>query len=121
MREKTCCFTGHREILGSEGAVKARLMIILEDLIRQGYRYFGAGGARGFDTLAAKTVLELKEKYRDIHLILVLPFYNQYEAETGWSTAEIEAFHRLKEKASNVVLFCGRKGKFVLPYRKMKE
>lgn len=103
MREKTCCFTGHREMLESEGAVKVRLMVILEELIHQGYRYFGAGGARGFDSLAAKTVLELKERYRDIHLILVLPFHNQYEAETGWSMAEIEEYHRLKEKASKVV------------------
>ena len=103
MREKTCCFTGHREILESEGTVKARLMGILEELIYQGYRYFGAGGARGFDSLAARTVLELKERYRDIHLILVLPFHNQYEAETGWSMAEIEEYHRLKEEASKVV------------------
>lgn len=103
MREKTCCFTGHRVILESEGAVKARLMGILEGLIYQGYCYFGAGGARGFDSLAAKTVLEFKEKYKDIHLILVLPFYNQYEAEKGWSTAEIEAYHYLKENASKVV------------------
>ncbi len=102
MREKTCCFTGHREIY-EPAAVEARLSCILETLIQQGYRYFGAGGARGFDALAARTVLGLKEKYHGIHLILVLPFFNQYEAETGWSMAEIEEYKWLKRNASKVV------------------
>ena len=35
--------------------------------IEQGYRYFGAGGALGFDTLAAQTVLELRSEYPDIN------------------------------------------------------
>ena len=102
MKEKTCCFTGHREVY-EPVVVEERLSCILETLIQQGYRYFGAGGARGFDALAARTVLRLKEKYNDIHLILVLPFFNQYVAETGWSMAEIEEYHRLKKEASKVV------------------
>ena len=58
-----------------------RLWIILEDLQliellsreNSGYLYFGAGGALGFDTLAAQTVLDLKKDYPQIKLILVLP------------------------------------------------
>ncbi len=69
----------------------------LENHILQGLSYFGAGGARGFDSLAAEVVIELKEKYPHIHLILVLPFYNQYEKEKGWSVEEIEQYHKLKK------------------------
>ena len=70
MKEKTCCFTGHREIAPSEFAkIKGRIREKIEALIEQGVIYYGAGGARGFDTLAAEAVLELKGKYPQIKLI----------------------------------------------------
>ena len=103
MKDKTACFTGHRELREAPKMIASRLSVILEELIRQGYRYFGAGGARGFDMLAAKTVLKLKKQYPHIHLILVLPFPNQYEAEKNWSIAEILEYHYLKKVASKVV------------------
>lgn len=103
MKEKTACFTGHREIKGDIAHLEEKLALILEQQIQQGYCYFGAGGARGFDALAARTVLRLKEKYPHIHLILVLPFSNQYKHESGWSDVEIEEYHFLKGKASKVV------------------
>ena len=103
MKEKTCCFTGHREIIDDIETLTITLYNILENLILNGYRYFGAGGARGFDNLASSIVLELKKKYPFIHLILVLPFVNQYEHESGWTTKEIELYHFLKTHASKVV------------------
>ncbi len=103
MRDKTCCFTGHREINENIDTLSARLTDMIEKSIKNGYRYFGAGGARGFDTLAGETVLKLKEKYPHIHLILVLPFINQYEHESGWTAEEIEKYHYLKKHASKVV------------------
>ena len=61
MKEKTCCFTGHRKIPSDRYELVAkRLKDEVEELIKQGYTYFGAGGALGFDTLAAQTVLEIK-------------------------------------------------------------
>lgn len=49
-RDRTCCFTGHREIpLLKSVVIKKRLRETLEDLIERGYCYFGAGGALGFD------------------------------------------------------------------------
>ena len=42
----------------------------------------------GFDTLAAKTVLDLKKDYPDIKLILVLPCLNQTR---GWKDADVKA------------------------------
>lgn len=103
MKEKTCCFTGHREIRDNYESLSANLFQIVEDLILNGYRYFGAGGARGFDNLAGSVVLALKKKYPHIHLILVLPFVNQYEHEAGWSTEEIKLYQYLKKHASKVV------------------
>ena len=70
------------------------------EAIEQGYRYFGAGGALGFDTLAAQTVLELKSEYPEIKLILVLPCKNQTR---GWEQADIEEYERIKAAADKVV------------------
>ena len=51
-REETCCFTGHRKIPEEEREQLARrLEATVEELIRAGVRYFGAGGALGFDTI----------------------------------------------------------------------
>lgn len=100
-KSQTVCFTGHREIRHKN--CEKILYSTIENLIKRGYRFFGAGGARGFDSLAAKTILGLKEKYPHIHLILVLPFENQYEHENGWTAAEIEFYHYAKTKASKVV------------------
>ncbi len=99
-RALTACFTGHREIKHEK--CEKILYITVEDLIKKGYRFFGAGGARGFDSLAAKTILELKKTYPHIHLILVLPFDRQYTAEKGWSKAEVEEYEKYKKLASKV-------------------
>ena len=60
-REETCCFTGHRKIPEEEREQLARrLEATVEELIRAGVRYFVAGGALGFDTLAAQTILNIR-------------------------------------------------------------
>ena len=103
MRRETACFTGHRDIpalLADEIAQRTRQAVV--NLIEKGYKYFGAGGARGFDALAAETVLSLREIYPHIHLILVLPFRDQYRHEKGWSQEEIKQYHRLQEGATKV-------------------
>ena len=102
MRDKTCCFTGHRELPKAWGrwklAVKLEKAII--EQIDNGIRFFGAGGALGFDTLAAQTVLKLKKKYPDIKLILVLPCLSQTR---GWATKDVEEYERIKAEANKVV------------------
>lgn len=104
MREKTCCFTGHRVLAEPAEIVEARVLETVEQLIRKGYRYFGAGGARGFDALASEAVLQLKRRYPDIHLILVLPFPEQYQKEGNWTQSEIDQYHSLQKRASKVVV-----------------
>ena len=67
MRNQTCCFSGHRHILKNEyEAIRKRLESELVRLINQGVHYFGAGGALGFDTLAALAVLKLREDFPHI-------------------------------------------------------
>lgn len=102
-REQTVCFTGHREIPEPVEVVEARVAEIAEGLIRQGYRYFYAGGARGFDALAAGVILRLREKYPEVQLKLALPFQDQYRRESGWTEKDIAEYHRLRDAASQVI------------------
>ena len=101
MKNQTVCFTGHRKIPPEQaGALGRQLKSTLIQLINDGYRYFGAGGALGYDTLAAQTVLELKTQYPDVKLILVLPCLSQTR---GWSARDIEIYEDIKSKADKVV------------------
>ena len=84
MKRQTCCFTGHRKIpLNQLEQLTQRLKDAVTACIQEGYLYFGAGGALGFDTLAAKTILELKAKYPEIKL-------GQYRTEKVPNTAECD-------------------------------
>ena len=70
MKEKTCCFTGHRDIpSGAYQLIFKKTEEMVESLIQKGYLYFGAGGALGFDTIASFTVLKLKERYPNVRSI----------------------------------------------------
>lgn len=103
MKVQTCCFTGHRVLSEPAEVIEKRLLDVVEGLIQNSCRYFGAGGARGFDALASEAVLRLKEQYPHIHLILVLPFPEQYRQEGNWSPTEISQYHSLQKRASKVV------------------
>ena len=96
-RGKTCCFTGHRDMpLDELLNIKENLKKVLIYYINQGYVYFGAGGALGFDSLAAMTVLELRDQYPQIKLILVLPCKNQTR---GWPKKDVEKYKWIMEEA----------------------
>lgn len=50
MKFKTCCFTGHRYLPENQRTeIAEKLEKTIVTLIHNGYRYFGAGGALGFD------------------------------------------------------------------------
>ena len=68
--------------------------------INEGYRYLGVGGALGFDTLAAETILKLKNKYPYIKLILVLPCSSQTK---GWNKFDVDRYNYIKIQADKVV------------------
>ena len=101
MKRQTCCFTGHRKIPGDElPQIKTKLKNTITELIGNGIIYYGAGGALGFDTLAALTVLELKQQYPQIKLILVLPCKNQTR---NWRQNDIDIYDDIKQKADKIV------------------
>ncbi len=101
MRERTCCFTGHRRILQTElEGIEKRLKATITELYSHGVVYYGAGGALGFDTIAAETVLRLREKYPELRLILVLPCLNQTK---GWKAGDITKYNEIKRQANKVV------------------
>lgn len=53
IKEQTACFTGHREIPALQLiSLRRKLKRTIVSCIKDGYRFFGAGGALGFDTLA---------------------------------------------------------------------
>ncbi len=80
--------------------MKRRLRKVLISLIQNGYIYFGAGGALGFDTIAAQTVLELKAVYPQIKLVLVLPCLSQAFL---WSETDVAVYEEIKSRADKVV------------------
>lgn len=73
-----CCFTGHRRIEPHQLRQLPRLLEhTLEKLIVSGVTVFRAGGAVGFDTLAALAVLKKKETHSQVRLELILPCRDQ--------------------------------------------
>ena len=78
MKDKTCCFTGHRTLQKEQlPEIIRQLEAVIEKLIQQGVIYYGCGGAIGFDQLAGEAVLSLKKKHPQIKLIMVLPCAEQ--------------------------------------------
>lgn len=103
-RRWTCCFTGHRTFRpGEQFYVQdalERYILTLHD--EWGVRYFGAGGALGFDTLAAETVIHLRDRVRpDLRLILVLPCLNQADR---WLPKDQDKYLDIKFRANKVVV-----------------
>lgn len=101
MRENTCCFTGHRQIPpGAQAEIKGKLERVITDLYQKGVRCYEAGGALGFDTLAAQTVIRLREKCPGMELILALPCQTQTR---GWRPEDIAEYERIKAQADEVI------------------
>lgn len=103
MKERTCCFTGHRtlpqglELLKLKKHLKSSIIDLIEN---HNVCFFGNGGALGFDTLAAQTVINLKTKYPQIKLIMVLPCKNQ---DKYWKEKDVEIYNFIKSKADKIV------------------
>lgn len=100
----TVCFTGHRQIpCAAAVAIPALLDRVLTDLCERGATTFRAGGAIGFDTVAALKVLELKERYPHIRLELILPCRNQTEY---WEETAVRTYQYILSRAdSHLFLF----------------
>lgn len=71
------------------GPLTQHLDSTLETLYGEGCRRFYAGGAMGFDTLAASRVLILRKRYPDVRLYLLLPCRHQAR---GWPPQEVARY-----------------------------
>ena len=99
MKEYTCCFTGHRMIAKNDReALLKDLRITVETLAQSGVTNFIAGGALGFDTLAALEVLRLKEKFPAVRLTLALPCRNQ---AARWTEKQRNLYEDILKKADH--------------------
>ncbi len=76
-RDTTCFFTGHRDVPRERyNEIYDQTVSLIQSLYREGITNFVCGGAIGYDTLAARAVIELRELL-DIKLHLVLPCADQ--------------------------------------------
>lgn len=117
----TCCFTGHRDLpIGSEETIWKAVDACLRPLITQGVRYFGIGGAIGFDMLIAEKMLELREKHSWIKIILVLPFR---EYQSRWTSAQRARAVRVEHRVDKIVYCCDypSKGAFLVRDRHLVD
>lgn len=97
---KAVCFTGHRGIAKNNAlSIPTELKSLLRELIGRGARRFRAGGAIGFDTVAALCVLELREEIPDIRLELVLPCRDQTK---NWSESDKIVYNYILSAADSV-------------------
>ena len=78
-----------------------KLKTVLRKLVSKDIIWFGNGTARGFDLLAAQTVLEMKQEYPQIRLILVLPCKDQ--TAKWYDKAEIALYNDILKQADKVV------------------
>lgn len=105
-KELACCFTGHRIIAKEfQDTLPGQLELQIRRLIGEGTVDFIAGGARGFDTLAAETVLRLREEFPGIRLILALPCQDQTR---GWSSMDKKCYEEICQ-AADLVHYTGKR------------
>lgn len=102
-KEISCCFTGHRVIpLRKKKGVLSELKSVVSFLFSKGITTFHAGGALGFDTLAATTIVDLKRTHPGMKLVLDLPYENQ---TAGWSDANKRIYNFIKDNADKVTYY----------------
>ena len=99
MREKACCFTGHRMVSAADkAALEIALKAEISRLAARGVTEFYNGGAWGFDMLAAETVLSLRDTL-PVHLHLILPCKEQ---DAGWAEALRKRYKAILQAADSV-------------------
>lgn len=118
----TCCFTGHRDLPRyEEQKVLTRVRYLLNPLLDRGVKYFGVGGAMGFDMLAAEYLLNLRDNGgKRISIISVLPFPGWRK---DWPEAEKERQEQIMKRSDKVtfVAEADSPGVYLLRDRKLVD
>lgn len=71
---KICCFSGHSELYDTNIIYKNIIYSVEKLITDNDIREFWVGDYGAFDRLASKAVRELKGKYTEIQLKLVIPY-----------------------------------------------
>ena len=96
---KTVCFTGHRQIPDADYLqLEEALHAAVEEQIKSGATHFRTGGALGFDTLAALSVLSMRKRFPEIRLELILPYPDQ---ALGWSENDARLYRQILSQADS--------------------
>ncbi len=98
-REKTCCFSGHRNIKDKD-AVSERIYSAISSLYQRGITHFISGMAVGFDMLAARQVIRLRSEHSEVRLICALPGRDQ---TVLWDEGSMIAYKTITEMADEVI------------------
>ncbi len=97
----TCCFSGHRDVSDEDtGKLKIITNSLIRSLVEKGFRTFKVGGALGFDTIAAQSVLKIRSELPDVRLILIAPYKDQAEK---WSLKNRKEYERIKSSCDSVI------------------
>lgn len=100
-KTKTVCFSGHRVFYNPKAEIEKSLEAAIRKCIENGSERFIAGGALGFDTLAAWTVIRLKREFPQIRLILALPC-PPAEQTLKWTVEQKNEYQEILELADEV-------------------
>lgn len=106
-QESACCFTGHRNVpMDRAEELRERLragILCLRD--NMSITTYYAGGALGFDSLAAEAVIAQRKERPDIRLVLVIPCADQ---AARWSAEQKARYERIKSDADEVICLAER-------------
>lgn len=108
LRNRTCCFTGHRELPRNNiPEIEKRTADEIRRLVTNcGVRFFGVGGAIGYDTLAAEVLFRLRDQeFSNIKVILVYPFDGFTDR---WTREQKEDYRKRYPQYDKVVCACDR-------------
>lgn len=98
MRDKTCCFSGHRAIRDDKkDIIIARTEILIRKLIlKRRIRFFGVGGALGYDYICAMILLRLRATdFPHIKVILIYPFEGY---QSKWTQEQKDMYAQIWDK-----------------------
>ena len=99
MKNHTCCFTGHRDLTKLDFNLGDRIERAILKCLELGIYRFENGMALGFDLLAARRVLRLREFHPEIELHLVIPCRDQCKF---WPSNMMLAYRDILRQANSV-------------------
>ncbi len=102
-KNTTCCFTGHRNLTNAEKKeCKEKLQRASDAFVKMGVTDFIVGGAIGFDTVAAVTLINLRTNlYPHIRITVAVPFEGQSKY---FQPADRALYATILERADNVII-----------------